>query len=562
MYQALYRKYRPRRFGDVAGQEHITETLRRQIVSGRLSHAYLFVGTRGTGKTTCAKILSRAVNCLAPDDGEPCNKCTSCLGIEDGSILDVLELDAASNNSVDNVRALRDEAIYSPATVKKRVYIVDEVHMLSLSAFNALLKILEEPPEHILFILATTELHKVPATIQGRCQKFSFKRLPPAVLTARLNMIAASEGLTLTADAVERLSALADGSMRDGVSLLDQCASEKLVDLKCVLNTLGLTGHQEVSRLVDAFAERDVVSALGLLDDLYNDGRDMASLLGEMAILLRDSLVYQLSPDSGLLSAGFEHAFLSSLSKKMSPARLFYCLDVLKAAITALPRGGSSRLAVEMCILKMCDERLSDDSAAMLSRISRLEADEAENTLAGKVNSVAAKGFCDVEAVKGVDKVDLVKSDDEAVAVKSVDEADAVKSVDEAVAVKSDVEADVAAIDEVAAAGIDVKPVADDANFWSVVLEFLRSDPPVYALLSDSSKAQAHKTGDKLVVNVTDSFTASLIESDFSVPLKEAAVKASGHNIDISVVVGIDEPRENKHSKLESLSAFGIVDFK
>ncbi|MBQ9938658.1 MAG: DNA polymerase III subunit gamma/tau, partial [Oscillospiraceae bacterium] len=197
MYQALYRKWRPRAFDDVIGQDHITETLKRQVSSGRLSHAYLFVGTRGTGKTTCAKILSRAVNCENPIDGNPCNKCPSCLGIESGSILDVVELDAASNNGVDNVRALRDEAVYSPASVKKRVYIVDEVHMLSTSAFNALLKILEEPPEHLMFILATTELHKVPATILSRCQRFSFKRISPEEISGRLDFIASNEDFEL-----------------------------------------------------------------------------------------------------------------------------------------------------------------------------------------------------------------------------------------------------------------------------------------------------------------------------------------------------------------------------
>ena len=190
MYQALYRKWRPKTFSDVVGQEHVTETLQRQVAEGRLSHAYLFTGTRGTGKTTCAKILAKAVNCEHPENGNPCNKCQSCLGIESGGFLDVMELDAASNNGVDHVRALRDEAIYSPAQVKKRVYIIDEVHMLSIAAFNALLKILEEPPEHLMFILATTELHKVPATILSRCQRFAFRRILPREIVGRLNYIA------------------------------------------------------------------------------------------------------------------------------------------------------------------------------------------------------------------------------------------------------------------------------------------------------------------------------------------------------------------------------------
>ena len=225
MYQALYRKYRPQTFDDVVGQNAVTQTLKNQIVHRRMSHAYLFTGTRGTGKTTCAKILAKAVNCENPIDGNPCNCCPSCRSIASGACMDVLEIDAASNNGVDNVRALRDDAIYTPSEVKMRVYIIDEVHMLSMSAFNALLKIIEEPPEHLLFILATTELHKVPATILSRCQRFAFRRITAEDIVDRLNYIAYHEGIDLEPDAASYLARLADGGMRDAVSLLDQCAS-------------------------------------------------------------------------------------------------------------------------------------------------------------------------------------------------------------------------------------------------------------------------------------------------------------------------------------------------
>ena len=287
MYQALYRKWRPRTFEDVVGQEHITETLKRQVATDRLSHAYLFTGTRGTGKTTCAKILSRAVNCEHPVDGSPCNQCPACLGIENGSILDVLELDAASNNGVDQVRALRDEAVYSPAAVRKRVYIVDEVHMLSTAAFNALLKILEEPPEHLMFILATTELHKVPATIKSRCQQFSFKRLLPTEISARLNHVCAHEGLALSTDASALLARLADGGMRDALSLLDQCAGySETVDVPQVLEALGLAGNVETARLLDHIAKGDTAAALETLSKLYAAGKELRSLLGELSSLI------------------------------------------------------------------------------------------------------------------------------------------------------------------------------------------------------------------------------------------------------------------------------------
>jgi len=528
MYQALYRKYRPRCFSDVAGQEHITETLRRQIESGRLSHAYLFVGTRGTGKTTCAKILSRAVNCLNPVEGEPCNKCISCVGIEDGSILDVLELDAASNNSVDNVRALRDEAIYSPATVKKRVYIVDEVHMLSISAFNALLKILEEPPEHILFILATTELHKVPATIQGRCQKFSFKRLPMQVLVDRLNLIASREGLSLTADAAEKLASLADGSMRDGISLLDQCAYDDVVDIERIQDTLGLAGQQELIRLFDTIAIRDVLSALKILDELYNDGRDMSSLLNEMTSLVRDLLVYKLSPDSELpANSGCSKAELSGLSKKLTPERLFFCLDVLKAALSGLQRSGSSKLSVEMCLFKMSSEHLSGEAppTAAVSAVLKPKTKAVDPAPSQMVDPTPSPPVTqDKETVNPTPPSNPPPSAD------------------------------------------PTPPppvVTGSGDFWDETLKHLKNEPSLYALLSDSSKVQAKRQDSTIIVNVTDEFTANLIKSEFTGLIKDAAKRVLDRDVVIlaEVVENINTD-ESKKSKLESLSAFDIVSFE
>ena len=264
MYQALYRKWRPRSFDDVVGQPQVTEILKNQIVSDTVSHAYLFIGTRGTGKTTCAKILAKAVNCENPVNGNPCNCCKACRGIDDGTILDVQELDAASNNGVDNVRALRDEAIYSPASVRKRVYIVDEVHMLSVPAFNALLKILEEPPEHLMFILATTELHKVPATILSRCQRYSFKRLPPETVAARLQYVAGEEKMEMTPEAAMMLGRLAEGSMRDGLSILDQCAGRGRIDEALVRSVMGLAGGENIAEMLFAAGNGDTARALEL----------------------------------------------------------------------------------------------------------------------------------------------------------------------------------------------------------------------------------------------------------------------------------------------------------
>ena len=375
MYQALYRKWRPKVFSDVIGQEHITETLKKQVAEGRTSHAYLFTGTRGTGKTTCAKILAKAVNCEHPVNGDPCCQCPSCLGLESGSFLDVLELDAASNNGVDQVRALRDEAIYAPANVKKRVYIVDEVHMLSTAAFNALLKILEEPPAHLMFILATTELHKVPATILSRCQRYSFKRILPKDIAQRLTYVAGQEHIDLTADGAELLSRLADGALRDGLSLLDQCAAAGgTVDSRAVLEVLGLAGNLQTAQLMRHILDRNAQAAL-LLNELYAGGKDVGAVLGELSTLTRDLLLRKTAPEGGaaLLSGGFDSATLDQLGKDVPSNRFLYLASTLQKAAADLYYSADRRTDAELCLLRLCDESLCGDLTALENRITRLE---------------------------------------------------------------------------------------------------------------------------------------------------------------------------------------------
>ena len=376
MYQALYRKWRPRTFADVVGQEHITETLQRQVAEGRLSHAYLFTGTRGTGKTTCAKILARAVNCEQPENGNPCNRCPSCLGIESGRFLDVVELDAASNNGVDSVRALRDEAIYSPAQVKKRVYIVDEVHMLSTPAFNALLKILEEPPEHLMFILATTELHKVPATILSRCQRFSFRRIRPQDIAGRLNYIAQQEHIDLKEDGAALLARLSDGALRDALSLLDQCAAAGgAIDAPAVLDALGLAGNVQTAQLMSLILSRDTRGALALLGKLYDAGKDVGAVLGELSTLSRELLIRATAGEGGesLLSGAYDSATLENLSKQGTSARFIQLCTLLQETAAQLQFSVNRRTDAELCVLKLCDETLSGDLTALCARIARLE---------------------------------------------------------------------------------------------------------------------------------------------------------------------------------------------
>ena len=376
MYQALYRKWRPKTFSDVVGQEHVTETLQRQVAEGRLSHAYLFTGTRGTGKTTCAKILAKAVNCEHPENGNPCNKCSSCLGIESGGFLDVMELDAASNNGVDHVRALRDEAIYSPAQVKKRVYIIDEVHMLSIAAFNALLKILEEPPEHLMFILATTELHKVPATILSRCQRFAFRRILPREIVGRLNYIAEQEGIDLRPDGAELLAHIADGALRDALSLLDQCAAAGgTIDSAAVLDALGLAGNLQTAQLMDCVLRRDTKAALLLLHRLYGSGKDVGAVLGELSALARDLLISKTAPEGGaaLLTGGYDSQTMDGLLRQADSARLIAICTTLQRAAADMNVSVNRRTDAELCLLKLCDETLSGDLSAINARLARLE---------------------------------------------------------------------------------------------------------------------------------------------------------------------------------------------
>lgn len=394
MYQALYRKWRPRTFDDVVGQEHITDTLKRQVETGRLSHAYLFTGTRGTGKTTCAKILARAVNCQNPQNGNPCNQCPACLGIENGSILDVLELDAASNNGVDQVRALRDEAVYTPAAVAKRVYIVDEVHMLSVAAFNALLKILEEPPPHLLFILATTELHKVPATIKSRCQQFAFKRILPMQITQRLEYVAEQEKIPLTKEGAALLARLADGGMRDALSLLDQCAGGKdSLDEQAVLDTLGLAGNVETAALMERLADRDTAGALDTLARLYAGGKDVGTTLGELSALARDLLLRKTAPQGGasLMAGGYDEATLRRLGEKLSAQRLLQMLTQLQATGADLPRSANRRTDAELCLIRLSDEGLDESFAGLSARIARLEERITQGVPATPVSAPPAK---------------------------------------------------------------------------------------------------------------------------------------------------------------------------
>ena len=377
VYQALYRKYRPQTFDDVIGQLAVTQTLKTQLVTDKMSHAYLFTGSRGTGKTSCAKILAKAVNCLNPENGNPCNRCSACRSIDDGSCMDVLEIDAASNNGVDNVRDLRDDAIYTPSQVKKRVYIIDEVHMLSISAFNALLKIIEEPPEHMLFILATTELHKVPATILSRCQRFSFRRISQEDIAARLQYVAYQENIDMDEGAARVLSRLADGGMRDGLSLLDQVASATAGELTAerVYACLGIAGEQRSAEMMSYIANHDTTNALALFNKLYTEGKDLAAMLDELASMTRDLLILKTAPGSGItmLSGVAADHEVAALTERFSGGELVRMMTQLQQTMSGFTRSSSRRMDAELCIMNLCQPELSLDAESLNARLTRLE---------------------------------------------------------------------------------------------------------------------------------------------------------------------------------------------
>ena len=375
MYKVLYRKYRPRFFADVVGQPQVTVTLKNELTRGRIAHAYLFTGSRGTGKTTCAKILSRAVNCLDPREGDPCGECPVCRGLEEGSILDVVEIDAASNNGVDNIRGLIEEANFTPTTAKYRVYIIDEVHMLSASAFNALLKTLEEPPSHVIFILATTEVHKLLPTILSRCQRFDFHRIDPQAMAGRLIQVAGLEEAELDEDAALLIARIADGALRDALSLLDQCLGRgRHVTLEVVGLTAGVAAQGYLTTLAQAVAEQDAAKALETLDGLHRESKDMVRLCEEMAEYFRSLMLFKTMRDPGKLLTlpPTQIAALEQQAYGMSLSAILHGLDTLEDALHKM-RYMNQRTQLEMAFVRLCSPELDDSTAALLRRIEQLE---------------------------------------------------------------------------------------------------------------------------------------------------------------------------------------------
>ncbi len=376
-YQALYRKWRPLIFEDVAGQDHVSETLRNSIKNNRIAHAYLFCGTRGTGKTSTAKIFSRAVNCEHTVDGNPCNECDICKGIMDGSILDVYEMDAASNSGIDNIREIREEVIYSPTNARFKVYIIDEAHMLTTEAFNALLKTLEEPPEHIIFILATTEPHKIPATILSRCQRFDFRRIGILDIERRLSKIVKEESINITPDALELVAELADGSMRDGLSILDQCAAYAKEELRYddIVDIVGIADKRILFPIIDSIANYDSGNALCQVDSFLNKGKESADFLEGMIFHFRALMLCKSIENPGEILEKSEQLIdkYKSQSELFSLERIVYAIQILGEYLLQAKKLSTPKVAVEMATVLLCTKGNSRDTDELMSRIEILE---------------------------------------------------------------------------------------------------------------------------------------------------------------------------------------------
>lgn len=526
-YQALYRKYRPQTFDDVVGQTAVTQTLKTQLGTGRLSHAYLFTGSRGTGKTSCAKILAKAVNCLNPQDGNPCNCCEACRAIDSGSCMDVLEIDAASNNGVDNVRDLRDDAIYSPSQVKMRVYIIDEVHMLSISAFNALLKIIEEPPEHLLFILATTELHKVPATILSRCQRFAFRRISQEDIAARLQYVSYQENIDLDDAAARVIARMADGGMRDALSLLDQCSTAISGELSAerVYACLGIAGERQAAQMLSYIASHDSKNALSLFNRLYADGKDLSALLDELACLCRDLLILKTAPDASIsmLSGVADEQDAKALAGGLSTGELIRMMNLLQETMSGFSRSASRRVDAELCLLNMCQPELSLDVKSLNSRITRLE----EQLRTGDFAAPAAPRPAPVSADSTIDDELPPMPDD----------------------------------DDVSAELVEEEPIVQTPmGFWTDLATAIRQElrPPVSGFFTSTPNApvQGVLQGETVVLRCSNSFTVEMVSKPEVLQLvarKAGAMlgrKVSAKAVDISAA-----PRNN--DKMDKLLTFG-----
>lgn len=502
-YQALYRKYRPVTFSDVVGQEHITETLKNELAKGKTVHAYLFTGTRGTGKTSCAKILARAINCDLPSNGDPCLECASCKSIESGENTDIVEIDAASNNGVDNIRELRELIGFAPANSKYRVYIIDEVHMLSIGAFNALLKTLEEPPAHVVFILATTEVHKLPATILSRCQRFDFKRISSEKIAERIKFIAEKEGLTITDDAATLIAASADGGMRDALSILDLCASSnKDIDERIVESVCAMAGNEYLLELASYIKSQNTEQALLLIDKLHNSSVDMLRLLSELTSHFRDLMIVKTvkSEQPPIICSATKLKALKEQASLYDISEIMHCLNTLQSSFPAM-QSGDRRCEMEMAVIRMCNPKLSTDISSLERRISALE--QGVSVTVKSTNQPTEKTTPVIQEQEEDDEIPLPTSENEAAAPKEETKPKTVIN--------------------------DTDDEIREVHEWQEILKILTTDCPLIAGVLKDSKA--YIKGAFLLIDAPNSQFRSLINSGnayYKDSIRKAAQKVLG----------------------------------
>jgi len=535
VYQALYRKWRPQTFDEVVGQRHITETLKNQVKSGRFSHAYIFIGTRGTGKTTCARILAKAVNCENPVNGNPCCKCPACLGIADGSFMDIVELDAASNNGVDNVRALREEAVFSPANLKKRVYIIDEVHMLSQAAFNALLKILEEPPKHLMFILATTELHKVPATILSRCQRHSFRRIDSASIAEYISYVADSERIGIEADAAELIARLAEGGVRDALSLLDQCSGKGRIDLETVYSSMGLAGKRRVAKMLENIIKRDSEAAVTEFTELWMDGKDPASFLEELSGLLRDVLMLKVAPRSSaeLVSGSYDSKTLKSFARSMTVEELSCAMQKLQKSMAEIKEVKNTKTAAELCLISLCHNVGDESIAELKARISRLE-----ETIEKGVSIVRA-GFNDFDEEEYEFVSENSCNEEEYISVRQQPEYEEDELIADAFTEEQPEDAFLQrSRGDAEAEPTQEQSAADNSALWEDIKEILRKKLPMPLPLDlKSDKINGRIDQEQLFIEVQEGFMCERFKRPMVIDIVREAVKeVLGRELRIQVI--------------------------
>lgn len=564
MYQVLYRKYRPRVFSDVYGQDHITSTLKNEIKNNRISHAYLFTGSRGTGKTTCAKILAKAVNCENNANGEPCNECEVCKGLDSGAIYDVVEIDAASNNGVDNIRDLREDANYTPSRGKYRVYIIDEVHMLSTGAFNALLKTLEEPPAHVIFILATTEVHKLPATILSRCQRFDFKRIQPETMAVRLKQVAGYEKLELDDDAAVLIARIADGALRDGLSILDQCAGKaQKITAQIVSEVAGIAGRQAMYTLSDCVANKDSPAAMSVISSLYQNSFDMERLCVEMINHFRNFLIVKTVKKSRelIVCTDDEYKNIVDGAKQFTVENIIYALDLFQNTLVTVKGGASARIEVEMAFVKLCEPKLEESLSAVLDRLSSLE--RAVNNGVG-VRPVSYDGEDEDEPV--TPQIDKSKPPVPARTQSRQEAAAEPKAVMPAAAEPNAAEADTQPSDIPSAADnrTDDAPVnpappqepttqqtREEFNQWGEFMDALHKiDMPVYSVLSG---AKGYVTGEHFLIDSPNPIIKSFLNiSSRTKAIKKALYEVTGKTYKLGIIKK-EDPNAVKRDPLEDL---------